>query len=108
MGSVGEARCWHHWRNGESTSSVQGHKLPTPLCSYKILYGKAFPDHVYKLHLDFWRLRSSEEGRAKQEERDQPDQQISVAISSRAKKPCSVMWQAEQHRAGSRVADSSI
>ena len=47
MGSVGEARCW---RNGESTSSVQGHKIPTLLCSYKILYGKAFPDHVYKLH----------------------------------------------------------
>ena len=108
MGSVGEARCWHHWRNGESTSSVQGHKLPTPLCSYKIQYGKAFPDHVYKLHLDFWRLRSSEEGRPKQEERDQPDLQIPVAISSRAKKPCSVIWQAEQHRAGSRVADSSI
>ena len=62
MGSVGEARCWHHWRNGESTSSVQGHKLPTPLCSYKIQYGKAFPDHVYKLHLDFWRLRSSVRG----------------------------------------------
>ena len=60
------------------------------------------------LPLDFWRLRSSEEGRAKQEERDQPDLQIPVAISSRAKKPCSVMWQAEQHRAGSRVADSSI
>ena len=41
---------------------MQGHKIPTPLCSYKILYGKAFPDHVYKLHLDFWRLRSSVRG----------------------------------------------
>ena len=72
-------------------------------------FAAAFLDHGYKLHWDLWRLRSFENGGGpKQEVRDQPDQQISVAISSRAKKPCSVIWQAEQHRAGSRVADSSI